>query len=119
LTQQRGSLGEAAAARYLKRQGLKVLLRNVRVGPGELDLICRHAETLVIVEVKARQQEAWERPADAVNKRKRKLILQCADAYLKELSRPEINVRFDIVEVILEKDEVSDIRWLRSAFSEA
>lgn len=105
-----------AAARYLKSKGLKILLKNVRVGPGELDLICRHEETLVFVEVKARQEHARERPSEAVDKRKRRLLNQSADAYLKELSNPDINVRFDIVEVTLAGDEVMEIEWLPNAF---
>ncbi|MEM1158727.1 MAG: YraN family protein [Verrucomicrobiota bacterium] len=116
LTDRRGKTGETAAAKYLKRNGVKILLKNVRVGPGEVDLICRQEETLVFVEVKARQHDAWERPSEAVDKRKRRLLNQCADAYLKELRNPEINVRFDIVEVKLDGDEVMDIQWLPNAF---
>jgi len=86
------------------------------VGPGELDLICRQGETLVIVEVKARQQDAWQRPSEAVDKRKRRLINQCVDAYLKELNNPDINVRFDIVEIKLNGDEVKEVEWLPNAF---
>lgn len=93
-----------------------MLLRNVRVGPGEVDLICRHENTLVFVEVKARQEGAWERPSQAVDLRKQKLLIRCADAYLKELSNPEINVRFDIVEVKLIDDQVQDVQWLPNAF---
>ncbi len=86
------------------------------MGPGEVDIVCRQGETLVMVEVKARQEDALERASEAVDKRKRRLLNQCADAYLKELGNPEINVRFDIVEVMLEDDVVTDIKWLPAAF---
>ncbi|MEM6822278.1 MAG: YraN family protein [Verrucomicrobiota bacterium] len=112
----RGRLGERSAARHLRKQGLKVLLRNVKVGGGELDLVCRDQETLVFVEVKARQKDAWERPATAVDQRKRRLIIRAADAYLAELMNPEINVRFDIVEVRLDEDDVFNVNWIPSAF---
>ena len=34
-----GQRGEAAAARYLRRRGYKILARGDRFGPGELDLV--------------------------------------------------------------------------------
>jgi len=116
LTARRGAAGERAAAQYLKRKGLKVLLRNVRVGPGEIDLVCRQGETLVIVEVKTRQADALERPSEAVDRRKRRVLIAATDAYLKELGNPEIYVRFDVVEVMLDEDEVVDMEWIPSAF---
>jgi len=115
-TARRGQAGEQAAARHLKRQGLKVLLRNVKVGPGEIDLVCRHQDTLVFVEVKARQVDALERPSAAVDRRKRRILLASADAYLKELSHPDVYVRFDVVEVDLEGDHVCAVQWIPSAF---
>ena len=47
-----GQRGEAAAARFLRRRGYKVLARGDRFGPGELDLVMLDGETIVFVEVK-------------------------------------------------------------------
>ncbi|MGF1678399.1 MAG: YraN family protein [Candidatus Methylacidiphilales bacterium] len=116
ITGRRGTIGENEAARHLTKQGLRILLRNVRVGPGEIDLVCRHGNILVMVEVKSRQIGGWERPSEAVDQRKRRILLQSTDAYLQELGHPEINVRFDIVEVGLRGDQVVDIQWIPSAF---
>ncbi|MBI4601734.1 MAG: YraN family protein, partial [Planctomycetes bacterium] len=47
-----GRRGERAAARHLRRQGLRILARNVREGRGEIDLVALDGATLVFVEVK-------------------------------------------------------------------
>ena len=52
-----GASGERAAAHYLRKQGYRVLARNLRVPAGEADLICTAPDrrTIVLVEVKTRR----------------------------------------------------------------
>ena len=114
---QRGRLGEAAARRHLRRQGLKFLTANFRSAHGEIDLIFRDADCLVFVEVKTRSSEDWVRPAVAVDKRKRRLISRTAMDYLKLLDHPAIRIRFDVVEVLLADGAVRDVRHLPNTFS--
>ena len=66
----RGALGENAAKRHLKKQGLKFLTANFADKHGEIDLIFRETETLIFVEVKTRTHETFSRPADAVDRPK-------------------------------------------------
>ena len=73
--QQFGRAAEAAAARYLVRDGWALLGRNVRIGRGELDLIVRRGDVLAFVEVKARHTGAYGAPEDAVDRRKRRRSL--------------------------------------------
>ena len=113
---QRGRLGEHAAARTLRQQGLKVLARNWRSARGEVDLVCRDRDCLVFVEVKTRSSEDWTRPAAAVNARKKRLLSQTALDYLDQLKRPPLKLRFDIVEVLLTDGAVREIRHLPNAF---
>jgi len=47
-----GREGEDEAARLLTSLGLRILARNYSTRLGEVDLICRHGDTLVFVEVK-------------------------------------------------------------------
>src|SRR2546423_12612459 len=91
---QRGSLGEKAAKKHLRRLGLKFLLANFRSERGEVDLIFRDQDCLVFVEVKTRSSEDWTRPAAAVNARKRRLLSQTALDYLKVLRHPQVKIRF-------------------------
>lgn len=113
----RGRLGELAARRHLRRAGLKFLTANFRSPRGEIDLVFRDGDCLVFVEVKTRSSENWTRPAAAVNARKRRLLSQTALDYLQRLGHPEIKIRFDIVEVLLDDGAVREIRHLPATFS--
>ena len=112
-----GAVGERAAKKHLKKSGLKFLTANFRSRRGEIDLIFRDGDCLVFVEVKTRSREDWGRPAAAVDARKRKLISQCAFDYLRLLRNPEIKIRFDIVEVLLEEGAVREVRHLPNTFT--
>jgi putative endonuclease len=100
-----GQKGEQIAARHLAQAGYKVLYRNFRAPHGgEVDLICRHGDTLVFVEVKARASLAYGRPGAAVNRHKQRLLGRGALAWLRMLDHPQIPFRFDVVEVVFGQD---------------
>jgi len=111
-----GTLGEQAAWRHLSGRGFKFLTANFRSRRGEIDIICRHDDCLVFVEVKTRSSEDWVRPAAAVNARKRRLLSQTAFDYLKLLKKPPVKIRFDVVEVLLNDGRVSEVRHLPATF---
>ncbi len=112
-----GELGERAAKRQLKRQGLKFLVANFRSPRGEIDLIFRDGDCLVFVEVKTRSSEEWARPAAAVDKERRGRLTRAALDYLRLLRNPPVKVRFDIVEVLLLDGAVREVRHLPNAFA--
>jgi putative endonuclease len=112
-----GDLGERAAKKHLQQHGLKFLTANFRSARGEVDLVCRHDDCLVFVEVKTRSSEDWVRPAAAVDARKRRLLSQTALDYLKLLKNPEVKIRFDIVEVLLADGAVREVRHLPNSFA--
>ena len=112
----RGRLGARAARSYLQRQGLKFLTANFRSARGEMDLIFRDDDCLVLVEVKARSSEDWTRPAAAVNAERRRRLSRCALDYLRLLRNPPVKIRFDIVEVLLANGQVQEIRHLPNTF---
>ena len=112
-----GRRGERMAADFLKTQGHKILYRNFRAAHGgEVDLICRDKrhDELVFVEVKTRTHEEFGRPIDAVDRKKRRLILRGAMTWLRMLDMPDITFRFDVVEVVM--TEPPDIRHIENAF---
>jgi len=112
----RGRLGERAAKAHLQAAGLKFLTANFRSARGEIDLILREDDCLVFAEVKTRSSEDWTRPAAAVDARKRRLISQTALDYLRLIKTPEVKIRFDIVEVLLEDGKVREVRHLPNSF---
>ena len=114
---QHGVLGERAAKKHLKRQGLKFLAANFRSERGEVDLILRDSDCLVFVEVKTRSSEDWTRPAAAVNAERRRRLTRAALDYLRLLKNPPVKIRFDIVEVLLQDSQVQEIRHLPNTFA--
>jgi putative endonuclease len=113
---QYGILGERAAKKHLKRHGLKFLTANFRSERGEVDLVFRDHDCLVFVEVKTRSSEDWVRPAAAVNKERRGRLSRAALDYLRLLNNPQVKLRFDIVEVLLEEGAVREVRHLPNTF---
>jgi len=111
-----GELGERAARRQLKRQGLKFLTANFRSPRGEIDLVFRDGGCLVFVEVKTRSSEEWSRPAAAVDRERRGRLTRAGLDYLRRLRNPPVKVRFDIVEVLLANGRVREVRHLENAF---
>jgi putative endonuclease len=115
----RGELGERAARKFLRRQGLKFLAANFRSGRGEIDLVLRDGDCLAFVEVKTRSSEEWTRPAAAVNAERRRRLSRAALDYLRLLKNPAVKIRFDIVEVLLAEGEVREVRHLPNTFAMA
>lgn len=114
-----GVWGEKQAEHYLRKQGIKILGRRVRVGKyDELDLLGRQGDVLVIIEVKTRAVEGLEAPRKAVDAQKRYRLSRAAARYARRLSPPPEHVRFDIVEVIgTPKGPPPEIRHHPAAFS--
>lgn len=113
----RGRIGEEAAAHALAARGYRVLVRNVRLGRGEIDLVCEHDGDVVFVEVKARRGTAFGTPAEAVTVRKQRALLALAMRYLGRTGRAHRTCRFDVVEVWLAAgDRPARVEVLRDAF---
>jgi len=111
-----GRLGERAARKHLRKLGLKFLTANFRTERGEIDLVFRERDCLVFVEVKTRSSEDWGRPAAAVDRERRTRLTRAGLDYLRLLKFPAVKVRFDIVEVLLDAEKVTEIRHLPNAF---
>ncbi len=109
-----GDRGEREAARFLRRAGLKVLLRGYRTSEGEIDLIARDGETLVFVEVKSRRAGS---PAEAVTPEKQRRLTLAALHFLKRHHLLEQRCRFDVVAIVWpEGRHPASIEHLRNAF---
>jgi putative endonuclease len=112
-----GNYGERVAASFLRRHGYKVLTRNYEADGGEIDLVCRHVDMLVFVEVRSRSGELFGRPAETIDLRKENALRQTARRYLELLDRDDINYRFDAVEVMLKAGEIPSCALLPNIFA--
>ena len=108
-----GGAAEEAAARFLERQGLRIVGRNFHTRLGEIDLIARDGPVLVFVEVRMRSSAHFGGGAESIGPRKRARIAAAAAQYLARL-RGEPPCRFDVV--ILDSGTPE---WLRAAFEVA
>ena len=61
-----GAYGETLAARHLVGQGMVLLDRNWRCDAGEIDLVLRDGDVLVVCEVKTRSSLRYGTPHEAV-----------------------------------------------------
>ena len=121
-----GRLGENSVARLLKKKGFKILERNIHVSHNEIDLVAlnKRQKIVAFVEVKARSvdKDLYSRfgtPAAAVTKEKQKRTIDAAKGYLRANPKLyELQVRFDVAEVYLDKEDLSvmKINYIENAF---
>ena len=98
-----GRRGEDLAHRHLRREGYTIVARNYRLAAGdaEADLIAWDGDTLVFVEVKARQTDAHGSPDRAIGQEKKQSLVRAARDFARHAEVPWEKVRFDVVNVLL------------------
>jgi putative endonuclease len=94
-----GKEGEDRAAKFLAKQGYRILERNYRTRNGEIDLIALHMGEVVFVEVKTRTGNAFGAPELAVNPRKQGRMIKAALGYIKYKKLHQMPCRFDVVAI--------------------
>ncbi len=102
MTQERnalGAYGERVAATHLAEAGLELLDRNWRCSEGELDLVLREGDTLVVCEVKTRTGEGGAAPHEAVTPAKLERLQRLAERWQVERGVRAPEVRIDLVAV--------------------
>lgn len=110
---------EALAARWLRKQGLRILARNVRYNAGELDIVALHGHTLVFVEVRARSNPRYAGAAASVDRRKQHKLLRAATLFLRQHARwANYPCRFDVIAFEPRQSAAQpEPLWIRSAFT--
>jgi len=98
-----GKAGEKAAAELLEKRGYQVVGAGFLARRGELDLVCRRGDELVVVEVKTRTSDAFGTPIEAVGSRKRRALMSAAAEY-RALAGWRGRIRYAVVGLILEPD---------------
>ena len=99
-----GAWGENLAAKYLKKQGYRILERNYSCRFGEIDLIVTDRRFLVFVEVKLRKSDRFARAAEFVDYRKQARLRTTAELWLSQCES-ELPARFDVLEIYAPEGE--------------
>lgn len=111
-----GAYGERLAAAQLVEAGLVVLDRNWRGAAGEVDIIARDGDVLVLCEVKTRRGPGFGTPAEAVVPRKVARLRRLASEWLATSGVRPREVRFDVVEVLARPGRAPQVRHIVGAF---
>jgi putative endonuclease len=109
-----GKKGEKLAIDFLIENDYKILEKNYRYLKAEVDIIARKKDVLVAVEVKTRSSDYFGNPQDFITQKKIKLLISAIDYYIVQRDL-DVEVRFDIIAIIHQKDKTK-IEHLENAF---
>jgi len=94
-----GKEAEKYAESYLKEKGYGIVAKNWFFNKAEIDIIAKFQNQIIIVEVKALHSDGLTNPEDAVNSKKRKLLIMAADEYIQQ-NNIVLEARFDIISMV-------------------
>ncbi len=94
MSRAKGDAAEQKAAEYLRREGFRIVDRNVGSRFGEIDIVAMKGDVLHIVEVKS--APSYEQAVANITPAKLRKILMTAQAYMKK-HRLDIDYSLDAV----------------------
>jgi putative endonuclease len=112
-----GQRAEDIAVDFLRARGLQILERNFRRRLGELDIVARDGDVLVIVEVRSRASDRFGGAAASVDSRKQKRLVRAAAQLLQQRRDfSHLPVRFDVISVSETAVVSPRVEWFQHAF---
>ncbi|MFV1983851.1 MAG: YraN family protein [Thiohalomonadales bacterium] len=113
-----GNVTEDIACQYLKKNGLILITKNFSQRIGEIDLIMKHENVIVFIEVRYRKNINYGYPEETVTLKKQKKIKATALLFIAKNSEfRNTQPRFDVV--AMRPDNNGDnmsINWIQNAF---
>jgi putative endonuclease len=102
-----GQWGENQARLHLEARGFQIVATNYRCRWGEVDIVARHGQELVFVEVKTRRGSDFGTPEESITPAKARHLTATAQDYLQTRVEPSdaanTSWRIDLVSVHLDK----------------
>jgi putative endonuclease len=98
-----GQYGERVAARHLIELGMVMLDHNWRCDAGEIDLVLRDGDVLVVCEVKTRVSDACGTPHEAITPEKLERLKRLALLWAEAHDVRPTETRIDLVAVHSQK----------------
>ena len=124
-----GRIGESLAARFLLKNGFRLILSNFKVPigrnlrgaavTGEIDLIAFDADVLCFIEVKTRSSDEYAAPIAAVDLRKQRQITRTARVYRRTFRLEQMKFRYDVISIVLKKDDKPKIEIFKNFWNES
>jgi putative endonuclease len=112
-----GAYGEQVAVNHLERQGFTVLDRNWRCELGEIDIVAREGDCLVVVEVKTRRSTRFGPPQEAVTPTKLARLRRLTARWVLTMGVHPARMRIDVVSVLTTGRGAAQVTHLRAVGS--
>ncbi|AMQ00712.1 MULTISPECIES: YraN family protein [Pedobacter] len=110
-----GRRGEQLASSYLEQLGYRILEKNWVFKRAEIDLIAFYDSKLIFVEVKTRSSVGHGEPEDFVDWKKEKQM-EFASAIYIDRKNHQGEIRYDIVAIVFENEQLYKINHIEDAF---
>lgn len=110
-----GKQGEELAVQHLRKNGYEILAENYIHQKAEVDIIARTGDILVVVEVKTRSTPDFGLPQEFVKPRQIRQILKATDFYINDKNLSEVETRFDIIAIVINKKGI-ELEHLENAY---
>ena len=115
-----GILGEKLARDFLKKRGYRILESNYRCPEGEMDIVARHKDSLVFVEVRTKRSLEFGSPEESITPTKMEKLRAVAAYYRQTHDNLPALWRIDVVAVQMDqKDKLLRIELIENAVGEA
>lgn len=111
-----GETAERTAAKFLKKNGYRILEKNLSTKLGEIDILAVKKDILVVVEVKGTTGNSEFGPAVfRVNVAKQNKLRRLANQIIQKYRLRTTDIRFDVVTVDLSKGK-KGVEIIENAF---
>ena len=111
-----GILGEKLARDFLKKRGYRILETNYRYRQGEIDIIAKHKDFLVFVEVRSKTSLIFGSPEESITPTKKERMRAAAAHYQQTHDNLPSLCRIDVVVLELTpKGEPSRVELIENA----
>jgi putative endonuclease len=110
-----GAYGERVAAAHLVDAGMAIVERNWRCDIGEIDILARDGDTLVVCEVKTRRGTEYGTPLEKVTRDKSERLRRLAARWMALNDVHPGDVRIDLVAVVRPPRGRAEVEHVRGA----
>jgi putative endonuclease len=98
--------GEKTAKDYLTEKGYEILDENFKIMGGEIDLITKKDNSIIVIEVKTRTNENWMPLEETIDDKKIGFLEEAFEEWLFRKNYPETFWQIDFIGIIVRPNEV-------------
>ena len=114
-----GILGEKLAQDFLKKRGYRIWETNYRCPEGEIDIVAKHKDYLVFIEVRTKKSLEFGSPEESITPAKMEKLKTVAAHYQQTHENLPPLWRIDVVAVELnQRGKLSRIELIENAISQ-